>query len=302
MNEIDISALDGRLLRVMCDVYDLGSISKAASKRGLNQSTVSYSVDRLRVILGDQLFRKNGRNIEATEFTHNIMPSVRRIIDDLEGLVADRTYDPASDTVDLRIYLNANELLPEMWSIYNEVRLRGFRGHVRFLELGSRSNIEGLLQSGDADFVVSVRPSPPVAIAQSITLSSDPVVCYFDPEVRTPIHSIEEYSAAEHIVLDFGGDKASTVGRSLQSEQIDRNIRLSVPSVVAMSTMIKGSPLIASMQERLSRSIFADLAYCPTPFACPRIHFDLIWHRRNENSTRNKWFRSIIPRLTVFQE
>ena len=178
MNEIDVEALDGRPLQLFCDIYDLGSVSKAAEKRGVNQSTASYSLDRLRSILGDPLFLRTGRNIFPTEYTHRIIPKVRMIIGDMEGLLSHTAYDPHGDEGEIRIYLNVNELLPEARRIYQEIRTNGFTGHVKFLELGSRDDIASLLHSGKADLIISVRPQTQSSVAETLPLGRDRLACF----------------------------------------------------------------------------------------------------------------------------
>ena len=66
IDKADISRLDVRSLRVFLAVYQLNSISKAADKFGLNQSTISHCVDRLRIAFDDQLFLRSGRGISPS--------------------------------------------------------------------------------------------------------------------------------------------------------------------------------------------------------------------------------------------
>lgn len=294
MKDVDISALNGRLLQIYCDVYDLNSVSRAAEKRGLNQSTVSYGLDRLRVLLGDPLFLKSGRNITPTDFTHSIISKVKAIVGEMEGLLSGDEYNPALDENDFRIYSNTNELLPELRQILTVLRNERFAGEVKFLELGSRENVDPLLHSGKADVVISVRMATKSAIACSENLIKDDIYCYYDPNIRGPVTSIHDYLSADHIVLDFGGDKKSTVATSLEAMLVDRRIAAGVSSVVAMAEMIKGTGMIATMQARLSHSVFAGLAYSKPPFNLPPTFFDLIWHRRNDLAPRNMWLRSAI--------
>ncbi|WP_455384335.1 helix-turn-helix domain-containing protein, partial [Acidihalobacter prosperus] len=55
--------LDGRQLRVFPVVLEAGSVTAAAERLGLKQSSVSHALDRLGNALGDQLFVKAGRGI-----------------------------------------------------------------------------------------------------------------------------------------------------------------------------------------------------------------------------------------------
>ncbi|MEM7283516.1 MAG: LysR family transcriptional regulator, partial [Pseudomonadota bacterium] len=56
MQNIDLMALDGRSLRVFLVVFEEMSVSKAAQRLDLTQSTVSHILDKLRNGLGDPLF------------------------------------------------------------------------------------------------------------------------------------------------------------------------------------------------------------------------------------------------------
>ena len=63
LNE-DLLNLDFNALRTLRQVFRFGSFSKAADAIGVKQSTVSYTIDRLRKALDDQLFvRQGGRNV-----------------------------------------------------------------------------------------------------------------------------------------------------------------------------------------------------------------------------------------------
>ena len=74
------SDLTGRQLEVFLAVHDTGSLSKAAQKLGINQSTVSHHLEKLRDSIGDPLFVRAGRNIEATEKAKRLAPQVQDIL------------------------------------------------------------------------------------------------------------------------------------------------------------------------------------------------------------------------------
>src|SRR5690349_19759651 len=62
LDPVDIGAL-----RTLVLVYDLRSFSAAAERLNVNQSTISYTVERLRVAFQDPLFVRQGNGVTATE-------------------------------------------------------------------------------------------------------------------------------------------------------------------------------------------------------------------------------------------
>ena len=62
-----IDPIDIGILRTLVLVYDLQSFSAAAKRLDVNQSTISYAIERLRGAFGDPLFVRNGNGVTATE-------------------------------------------------------------------------------------------------------------------------------------------------------------------------------------------------------------------------------------------
>ncbi len=300
MKNPDPSGLNGRLLNVFLAIFDTNSVSAAAEKVGLNQSTVSYNLDRLRDALGDPLFVKSGRGITPTERSIMLAPQIRAIASSIENLVIARDYDPRMDTVSFSFATNVNELLPFCKMLHQNIEQVVPGNQIRFLELGSRENIKAILDASVVDLVISVRMVNPPNSLNSESFYSSEQVCYHDPQIRGPVDTVEKYIEAGHAVLDFGGTAKSTVEIELDKLGLHRDIRLKVPNASVLSELIKGTNLIATMQQMLSTSTFSGFAYCDPPFSLPRVDFDLIWHRRMDNAPRGIWLRNIV-RSTIVQ-
>ena len=86
MRNQNIYKLDANTLKLFLKVCELQSISRAAEHFDLNQSTVSNTMERLKLTLGYKLFEKAGRNIVLTENALALVPRATRIISAIEGL------------------------------------------------------------------------------------------------------------------------------------------------------------------------------------------------------------------------
>ena len=294
MRDVDTSQISGRLLRVFITVFDEMSVSKAAERLNSSQSTVSHNIEKLRSILGDTLFLQSGRGIVPSARAELLAPKIRHLLAELELLADSGEYDPRQDTSPITIATNGSTLAPQLdlvrrhiWSIIPERKLL-------FRELGSRSNLEKFLDQGSADAAITARPIRYADMLRSQPLISDESVVFYDPNFREPIENINDYCNARHATLDFGGRIKSVVETTLDTLGLSRNIAISVPNVWFLAHTIRGTDLIATLPRLLSDSAFSDLAFSPLPISIPPVQFDLVWHRRYNDSTRQIWLRKQI--------
>ena len=91
-----IDPIDIGILRTLVLVYDLQSFSAAAKRLDVNQSTISYAIERLRGAFGDPLFVRNGNGVTATERCAALVGWARDMIGEIDGLVSAVEFDPAT--------------------------------------------------------------------------------------------------------------------------------------------------------------------------------------------------------------
>ena len=294
MENIDQLNLTGKQLKLFLAVFDSNSVSRASEQLGLNQSTVSYGLDRLRDVLGDPLFVKSGRGITPTDRSIMLAPIIRSIVQNMESLAGPARYDPRLDRTTIAISANVMELLPTLRRLFFRLREEAPHARVRLLELGSRDNIRHLLDDNMVDLVISIRSLHLANSLKAETVLESEIVCFYDPNERGPIKSIEDYAKADHAALDFGGESKSTIDLTLEKMLITRNVVFRTANAYALGNFMRGTPLVASMQKSLGDMALADLAHCPHPLDVPPATFDIVWHRRNDNAPRSLWLRDIV--------
>ena len=296
MEKNNYLSIDGRLLQIFLAIYETNSVSRAAERFDLNQSTISYSLEKLRACLGDPLFVKVGRGITPTDRATMLVPHIKAQLAGLEGLISNPVFIPNLTDTRTTIAANVSELLPSFELLFRALKTAAPNMPLRLLDLGSRQNIAVFLDTAKADLVVSAKMRDyPVTLCAE-TLFSEKVVCYFDPETRGPITSLEDYYDANHASLDFGGKVISAVDQILDDHNRERKKRLQVSNVQALAQLVPGTDLVITMHEGFRHSVFSHLAYCQPPIEMPNIEFDMVWHRRVDHSDRSDWLRGITRR------
>lgn len=297
MTTPSVHTLDGKQLQLFLEVYECNSVSRAAERLGLTQSTVSHGLERLRRCLDDPLFVRDGRNIAPTSQADFLAPRIRAALTALEALTEPQIYDPSRDTRPLTIAGHPDELQSEMICIYRALSRAAPQMPLRIYNLGPSSNARTLLETGTADLVIMVRRGALPGELLSKPLFKDRKATFFDPTMRAPVTTLEAFSAARHAVLDFGGPDQSLLEQHLDDLPEARKVMLYASDIDTLARLMKGTDLIATMQSRFHKTALAGFACCPPPFEMAEVQYDLVWHRRQTLSRRLIWMRDTISAL-----
>lgn len=294
MKKFDISGLSLRNLRLLVDIYETGTVSDGAKQNGVSQSSASHSLDRIREQLGDPLFMRVGRSIAPTDFMHDILPDVKRILVELEAVLSGANFHVGPNTQPIAIASNTTEMLPALKRIEKRIRADVPDIRIRFVDLGSRENTFSLLESGKVDlvFLPSLASYPVELNAEA--LYRDTIVCFLDKQFFKKDLSLSDYVNATHATLDFGGAKPSIVDMALDSMNVSRSIKLSAANSMVLSDLMQGTPHIATLPRFLSETAFRDFAWSPVPFNVPTLAYDMVWHRRVGHTNRHVWLLDIV--------
>ena len=84
---MNMSAFDLNLLRVLDAMLREGSTVKAGARIGLSQPAVSSALGRLRQALGDELFVRQGKGMEPTDYARSLAIPLREMLDAMEALL-----------------------------------------------------------------------------------------------------------------------------------------------------------------------------------------------------------------------
>ncbi len=93
-----MAKLDLNLLQVFDALIELRSVTRVADRLGLTPSAVSHSLRRLRAMLGDPLFVRGPRGLQASARAEQIAPGVRASLQQLRDALAPPHFLPGSAT------------------------------------------------------------------------------------------------------------------------------------------------------------------------------------------------------------
>jgi DNA-binding transcriptional LysR family regulator len=179
-------------LRTVLETYRTGSISRAARRLGITQSTASTHVQSLEAALGRALFTRTARGVAPTALAHDLASATGGEVDRVEGALAQLKARSALIGGAIALAGPAEFVSERVLPCLADLMERGLR--VR-LHVGNRDRIYGLLRDGVVDVAVTASQPADRALAHA-EIARERLVLVASPAFARA-HALETPSAAE---------------------------------------------------------------------------------------------------------
>lgn len=291
--------IDLNLLRVMQAVDQEGSVTRGAQRLGLSQPAVSNALARLRRVLGDPLFVRSSRGMEAT-------PRARKALDALDvalglirqGLRDASAFDPARAEEAFDLLISDLGELVYLPALMRHLEACAPRVKIKVRQL-ARSSYAEALEAGAADVAIGYLAAPRGSL-RARRLFTDGFVCMVragHPALDEPF-TLERYLALSHILVARRGSQDGPVSAVLAGLGVERSVALTIPHFAAAPQVIAASDLAVTVPSQLGH-IYADagITTLPLPFATPSVQISIYWHERLHADPANRWLRDTLVSL-----
>lgn len=289
---VDPLSLDFATLRTLCTVHDAGSFTAAADVIGVNQSAISYTIERLRCVFHDPLFvRQKGRQI-ATERCQQVIAQVRPMLATLERLARPEEFDPSRARQRLTLACNYYERLLIVPLLVRELR-RQAPGIELVVSNARGTGLDRMLR-GDSDLLIGPRPVVQTGVYVS-RLCREDYVCLMDPghPLAGASLTVADYLGLELIDITYEGNWMSPYITELQMQGHRLRPALMVPSPAGVERLVRGSTLVATVPRRLAHTMGEGLRIVDCPFP-GRFDITLVWPPRFHADAMHQWMRSVV--------
>jgi DNA-binding transcriptional LysR family regulator len=296
---MDLKDIDLNLLVVFNQLLMERRVSAVAAKLGLSQPAVSNALRRLRTLLGDELFLRTPRGMEPTPLAVQLAEPIAYALSTIHSTLNHRTaFDPTTSNRKFTLGLtDIGEInfLPKLMAALNR---QGPNLSVSTLR-NTASNLQEAMEAGQVDAAMGWLPQLKAGYFQR-RLFKQRYVCMFrkgHPLDKGAI-TLEEFCAAEHLVVIPPGSGHAKVNESIDRNGIRRNIRLTVPHYVAVGHILATDTnnMVATVPESYASQCMVPfgLTYVEHPIALPEIGINLFWHAKFHRESGNQWLRGVI--------
>ncbi len=296
-----LDAINLNLLFALEALLAEGSVTRAATRVGVTQPSMSNALAQLRRLFDDPLLVRDGAKMvptaRARELATPLADAMLRLRTAIEG---PPTFDPESAETRFRIIANdyiewliAPRLLRRLGRIAPRVQIRFDRPSTLF-EMPADS-----LASGAADaalgFYDETRLAGTKLLAQK--LLEERMVCVLRSGAAPQRLTTREYFKRSHIRLIYGSEGSEgLLDVVLRSAGKQRNVAVVVASFLAIPAVAASTDLVGVIPQRLARHAARrlPLRMFDAPMIVPRTPVTLIWHEHRQWDPGHAWLRAEI--------
>ncbi|HET9839630.1 MAG TPA: LysR family transcriptional regulator [Candidatus Angelobacter sp.] len=296
-----LSQVDLNLFVVLEAIYREGNLTRAGRQLKLTQPAMSHALKRLRELLKDPLFIREGAHMVPTPFSRNMINDVRQALQILEvNLYENRKFDPAH---------TRRNFMVGFWELMEAMILPALAGtlmraapeiSITTLRV-KRREIEAELSSGALDLALDV----PINMSESIRrkpLFSDRVVVVArqgHPAIGREL-DLETYLSQDHILVSSRRYGPSLVDAELNRKGKGRKVVLRCQNYFAACRIAGETDMLLTMPEHYAEMLngrFENRLY-PFPLkSLQTLDIHMYWHESADNDPPNRWLREEITRI-----
>ncbi len=303
----NITTFDLNLLRVLDALLRERSTVQAGKRIGLSQPAVSAALARLRLSLGDELFFRNGKSFEPTQFALSLEAPLRDVMGQLEELISGPgAFDPA--TSDARLHISGSDFFAELLMPALADRLQRTAPSMRthLVNLVPANQVEAL-RIYDIDLLLIPEMDLPDWVERQRVLDSDFCVIARTGHARLASAGVKPgdtipvdlFCDIGHVLFSAEGKRRAQGDDALARIGRQRRVVMTLPVFSGVYRAVAGSDMIALLPAVLAHRVAAaaglDIYRSPVPIPMARIL--MVWHRRMSGDPAHKWLRQQIAEL-----
>lgn len=284
---------DLNLLVALRVLIEESSVTEAANRLNLSQSAMSRILGRLREMLDDPLFIREGQNLLPTEKAIETDKMFSEPLGQLCRLLSPIEFEPIHcekkfvvATTDYAMQTILPYALPR---IYNEAPNVSFE----FIPLQQHKLAEQL-GYGSADLAIC-RPDEPLDILHSEELGKVGVMCLLSKqhELANRDLTLEDYLNFPHAQIAISSGVQALIDQALSNGPQPRVV-LSAYHLETALAIVDTIPLIINVPADLAYLVAKryDLVVKELPFELP-FNYSMIWHPRCDHSASQDWLRNV---------
>src|SRR5690625_4103617 len=295
---MDIHRIDLNLLVVLEAIYSEGGLTRAAERLNVTQPAISYSLGRLRDLLGDPLFVREGHSMVPTPFTRNIIEPLQQALRSVETMLNDmHRFEPP--TAERRFVLGCRDvlesrILPELMQRITQAAPRVELATVQF----NRHNLKADLFSGRLDVATDVI-LPKSRHIRYVALSADQLAVVArqgHPQLQDGQLSLEKYLELGHIQVSSRPKGPGVEDFELGRQGMQRRVVLRCQHYFAALRVVAQTDLVVTIPKRLALISGQPEGnqILPFPLDMPYHEHYLLWHANMDDDPANRWLREQI--------
>ncbi|MBE9591070.1 LysR family transcriptional regulator [Moraxella sp. K127] len=290
----DIRTLDLNLLKAFVVLLDECNVSRSAQRLSITQPAMSGILNRLRDSFNDPLFVRVQHGMQPTDRAIELGHIARRILQDVNSMLAPPKLEPANLSMTLRI--GAMDYVQQIIALPLILRLRRLAPNVKVALLPVQGqNIKTLFDKNTIDLALVGRHHITDDMPQTL-LYEENYVCAMSkthPMANTAL-TLDEFCELPFAMLSYnGGEFSGATDIALQKLGRKRKVMVSVDHISLLPQLLNNSDLVAVLPKHLAQTL-PNVRLQNPPIAVDGFTMMMTWHERTEQDMAHRWLRGIV--------
>lgn len=296
----ELRTLDLNLLVTLRALLDERHVSRAAEKSGLSQPGMSRALLRLRSMFNDPLLVKLEHGYELSPRAVAIDIALRKVLLDIQNIVAPPTFDPARAKGDIRIIALDYELATLLPKIVSRVRKEA-PGITIWSTAPAMNAQEGLdfspVINGDVHLILTAFKKTHSGLYQQRILD-EVTVCIAasnHPQAQGSL-TLEKLAALDHVWVNITGPDPGVINETLALHGVAREIKVFVPSFSLAAHTVAHTEMISILPKRIVLPLVDAglISIVEIPVVLSQFYVYQYWHERFNKDPQHVWFRKLV--------
>jgi LysR family transcriptional regulator, nod-box dependent transcriptional activator len=292
-----LQRFDLNLLLSLRALLHARNVTLAGERIGITQPAMSADLRRLRQMLGDELLVRVGREYQLTPLARDLVEPLDHALSEIELALTHRpTFDPATAKRRFTLMTTDYGLLVLMPAVIRRLLAEapGVTVHTHPLAV----EFERLMLNGEVDLVLGSITREVSDVVHAEVLYTDRWVCAVSadhPDLPADGQMpLDLFERLPHIEWAMGEPPVHSNAESFYEHLgLRRWVVMTTESFSLMPQLIRGTPLVALVHERLARQ-HTGLVLLDPPIALPQIHQRMYWSAQVATDPAHVWLRRIL--------
>lgn len=276
-------------------------VSRAATRIGVSQPTMSRSLQSLRAIFGDVLFERTNDGMKPTPRALDLDCLLRPGLEAIaHAIKQDAGFDPAlmkrrfvMAMTDMASYL----VMP---LVMQAVRKVAPSIDIEVRDAGPQRALE-MVESGTVEFAIGTFDYVPTTI-RTANLQILKEICIADaanPHLAGRELTLDLFLSLPHVSVAVAGQHGIPIDSALETLGYERRLALTVPHFLSVPNAIVGTDMLAVVVEPLLDRLpeAGHLARFEIPLPFEPVMGRMAWHRRLDADAGHHWLRGLIEQV-----
>jgi DNA-binding transcriptional LysR family regulator len=299
---VNFRNFDLNLLRVLDGMLSARNTTRVAEAIGLSQPAVSSALRRLRDILGDPLFVRQGNTLAPTDFALSLQGPVRAALAGLEtALTGGALFDP--NRMSRSFVIGASDYFHEMLMPKLAASVAPNAPNVKLKMLpAAPESFPAMLTEGRFDMVLSIAVNTPAWIERKLAFRASNAVTarrghplLGGLKWGDPLQP-DLFCGLPHVIFSANQEFTHFEDAELRRRGQTRHVQMTVAGYYGVGRIVAQTDLLGVLPTRFAFSVAENLGLdvYRLPFEAPLVEMFLYWRERDAKSREQSWLRGLV--------